>query len=152
MQGPSTIIRRIGESCEWSTAWPSRGCSENKRTAILSGLTIHLSPWTFLLLQIFFPLNSELIDNLNFLLVLETFIFTSFSFRLLLIKHSLRIVCFQSEQCALQYVQQRRARNGFSLQLRSSGHGTGSFLVYGVLNVLENFNSASLLQRRSTIL
>ena len=50
LQGPSTIIRRIGESCEWSTAWPSRGCSGNERTAILSGLTVPLSPWTFLLL------------------------------------------------------------------------------------------------------
>ena len=138
LQGPSTIIRRIGESCEWSTAWPSRGCSENKRTAILSGLTVPLSPWTFLLLRIFFPLNSELTDNLNVLLVLETFIFTSSSFRLLLIKRSLQIVCFQSEQCALRYVQKRSARNGFSPQLRSSGHGAGSFLACGVLSVLEN--------------
>ena len=35
-----------------------------------------------------FPLNGDLTDNLNFRLVLETFIFTLLSFRLFLIKHS----------------------------------------------------------------
>lgn len=62
-----------------------------------------------------FPLNSELTDNLNFLLVLETFIFTSSSFQLLLIKHSLQIVCFQSEQW-LTICTAEKGRNSFSPQ------------------------------------
>ena len=133
-------------------AWPSRGCAENKRTAILSGLTVHLSPWTFLLLQIFFPLNSELTDNLNFLLVLETFTFTSSSFRLLLIKHSLQIVCFQSEtmwstictaekgkECLLSSVKIFRAWDRVLSCLWSPEYS-------------REFNSTSLLQPRSRIL
>lgn len=36
------------------------------------------------------------------------------------------------------YAQQGKAGNGFFPQLRSSGHGTGPFLVCGVLNILVN--------------
>lgn len=46
-------------------------------------------------------------------------------------------------------VQQRKARNGFFHQLRSSAHQTGSFLVHATLSASGNFMEPPALAERS---
>ena len=40
----SPMIQKIGQWREWSGDWSSRGWTENKKTAILNGLTMHSTP------------------------------------------------------------------------------------------------------------